>query len=212
MALPQEKFVYTIEQYLEMERAAAERHDYIDGRVIKLAGESLAHSTINVNLLRIISTQLLGKACRALSPNMKVKSGPVFAARKSQQGIFSYADVSVVCGTPEFHDELRDVLINPTVVMEILSDSTADYDRDKKFRRYRAQLLSLQDYVLVDQRLPWIRLYSRRPDNWVFTDVAGLEETLYLPSIECHLLLREVYDRVEFPEFDEADKGDPSES
>ncbi len=212
MALPQEKLLYTVEQYLAMERAAEERHNYIDGYVIKLAGESLAHSTINVNLLRIISTQLLGKPCRALSPNMKVKSGPVFEARKSRQGIFSYADVSVVCGTPEFHDELRDVLTNPTVIIEILSDSTAGYDLDQKFRRYRAQLTSLQDYVLVEQKVPWIRLYSRQANNWIFTDAAGLEETLYLPSIECRLPLREVYDRVEFAELDEDDADETPES
>lgn len=206
MALPQEKLLYTIEQYLEMERASEERHEYIDGYVYKLAGESPEHSTINTNLIAILVTQLRGKPCRAFSPNMKVRSGPFFKEQKSAKGVFSYADVSIVCGEPEFHDKFRDVLVNPTVIIEILSDSTEDFNRDEKFRRYRTHNDSLQAYVLVEQMLPLIEVYSRRPDGWLMTEALGLESSIHLPSIDCHLSLREVYDRVVFPsEEDEAE-------
>ncbi len=199
MAVPQEKLLFTIEEYLEFERVTEERHEYIDGHIYKMAGESLEHSRINVNLIRILSAQLLGKPCEVLSPNMKVRSGPFFKEQKTRKGLFSYADVSVVCEVPRFHDQHRDVLLNPTVIIEILSTSTEEYDRDEKFRRYRTHIETLQDYVLVSQTIPWIRLYSRHHQGWLFTDAAGLEEAIYLPSIDCRLLLAEVFDRVAFP-------------
>ena len=199
MAIPQEKLIFSVEEYLEFERAAEERHEYIDGHIYKLSGESPEHSLINANLIAMLVTQLRGKPCAAFSPNMKVRSGPYIKEQKTRKGLFSYADVSVVCGKPEFHDERRDVLINPRVIIEILSDSTAGYDRDQKFRRYRTHITTLQDYVLVEQTVPWIRVYSRQPQGWLFNDALGLEETIYLPSIECRLPLIEVYDRIVFP-------------
>jgi Uma2 family endonuclease len=199
MAAPQEKLLFTIEEYLEFERAAEERHEYIDGHIYKLSGESLEHSTINTNIIGELRSQLRGKPCRVLSPNMKIRSGPFFKEQKTRKGLFSYADVSVVCEEPRFHDQHRDVLLNPTVIIEILSASTEEYDRDEKFRRYRTHIETLQDYALVSQTIPWIRLYSRHHQGWLFTDAAGLEEAIYLPSIDCRLLLAEVFDRVAFP-------------
>lgn len=206
MSVPRGKLLYTIEQYLEMERASEERHEYIDGYVYKLAGESPEHSTINTNLIAILVTQLRGKPCRAFSPNMKVRCGPFFKEQKSAKGVFSYADVSIVCGEPEFHDKFRDVLINPIVIIEILSGSTEDFNRDEKFRRYRTHNDSLQDYVLIEQTMPLIEVYSRRPDGWLMTESLGLESLIHLPSIDCRLPLSEVYDRVVFsPGEDEAE-------
>ena len=208
MAVPQERFLYTVEQYLDMERAAEERHEYVDGYIYKLAGESPEHSTINANLIAILVTQLRGKPCRAFSPNMKIRSGPFFKEQKTNKGLFSYADVSVVCGEPEFHDKFRDVLINPTVIIEILSDSTEGFDRYEKFRRYRTHIDTLQDYLLVAQTLPLIQVYSRHPDGWLMNEALGLESSIRLPSIDCHLPLPEVYDRVTFPPEEEETEAD----
>jgi Uma2 family endonuclease len=213
MAVPQEKLLYTVEQYLEMERAAEERHEYIDGYVYKMSGESLEHSRINVNLMIILGSQLRGKPCEALSPNMKVRSGLFIKEQKTRKGTFSYPDVSVVCGEPQFHDKYRDVLINPTVIIEILSPATEVFDRDEKFRRYQTNIETFQDYVLVSQTLPLIQMYSRHPDGWLYRQAAGLDSAIYLPSIECYLPLREVYDRVTFPpEVGEPDEEAPAES
>jgi Uma2 family endonuclease len=207
MALPKEKFLYTVEQYLEMERASEERHEYVDGYVYKMAGESPNHSRINVNLLTILNLQLRGKPCEAFSPNMKIRSGPFFKEQKTNKGMFSYADVSIVCGEPQFHDKFQDVLLNPTVIIEILSESTKGFDRGEKFRRYITHIQALQDYVLVHQTLPWIQIYSRRPDGWLMTDAAGLETSIRVPSIDCNLPLSEIYDRVEFPPLEETMEG-----
>ncbi len=151
MAFPQEKLLYTIEQYLEMERAAEERHEFVDGHLYTMSGESLAHSQICINLAGEFRTALKGKPCQALSPNMKVRSGPYIKEQRTTKGLFSYADLTVVCGKPEFHDQHQDVLLNPIVIFEVLSDSTEDFDRGLKFLRYRAQIASLQEYVLVWQ-------------------------------------------------------------
>ncbi len=127
---------YTIEEYLRLERASEERHEYIDGQIYAMAGESLAHSRICVTLAAEIRAQLKGKPCEALSSNMKVRSGPTIK-RDSVAGLFSYADLVVVCGRPRFHDEHQDVLINPTAIFEVLSPTTEAFDRGDKFLRYR---------------------------------------------------------------------------
>jgi Uma2 family endonuclease len=130
---------------------------------------------------------------------MKIRSGPFFKEQKTNKGMFSYADVSVVCGEPQFHDKFQDVLINPTVIIEILSESTEGFDRGEKFIRYRTHIPTLQDYVLVLQTLPLIQVYSRHSDGWLMTDALGLESSIRVPSIDCHLSMSEVYERVEFP-------------
>jgi Uma2 family endonuclease len=199
------------EEYLAMERAATERHEFIDGYVCQMASESLEHSTINANLVAALVAALKGKPCRALSPNMKVRSGPFIKEQRTRKGLFSYPDVSVVCGEPQFHDQYQDVLINPTVIIEVLSESTEVFDRDEKFRRYQTNLESLQDYVLVSQALPLIQIYSRQPDGWLYKHAAGLDAVLYLPSIDCRLPLADVYDRVTFPP-EELEEVEPEEA
>jgi Uma2 family endonuclease len=210
MAVPKEKLIYTIAQYLAMERAAEERHEYVDGIIYKMSGESLSHSQICVNLAGEIRAALRGKPCQALSPNMKVRSGPYIKEQRTTKGLFSYADLTVVCGEPEFHDQHQDVLLNPTVIFEVLSDSTEDYDRGQKFLRYRAQLASLQEYVLVWQVAPIIEVYTRQTNGWLLSEYKGLESVVYLASVDCHLSLEEVFDRVTFPDLEE-EEGEASE-
>ncbi|MBO0720537.1 MAG: Uma2 family endonuclease [Blastocatellia bacterium] len=209
--LSKEKLLYTVEQYLEMERASEERHEYIDGYIYDMAGESLDHSRVNVNLLTILNIQLRGKSCEAFSPNMKIRSGPFFKEQKTNKGMFSYADVSIVCGEPQFHDKFRDVLINPTVIIEILSESTQGFDQGEKFRRYRTHIPDLQDYLLVSQMLPVIQVFSRQPAGWLMTEALGLESSIRVPSIGCQLFLSEVYDRVVFPSLEEPEEAHPEE-
>ncbi len=200
MGLPQPQPTYTIDEYLAFERQSEERHEYLDGHIYAMAGESLEHSLICVNLIAELRNQLRGKPCSTLSPNMKVRSGPYNKEKPSNKGLFSYADVMVVCGEPVFHDEHRDVLLNPTVIIEVLSPTTEAFDRGEKFLRYRTHIESLTDYVLVSPSRPLIEHFLRQTgEQWLYSSASDVEASLYLASIECHLRLAEIYDRVIFP-------------
>jgi len=201
MGLPQTKPVYSFDDYLAEEREEETRHEYLDGQAYAMAGESLEHSTICFNLATSLGTKLKGKPCRGLSPNMKVLSGTY--APGQTKGLFSYPDVSVVCDEPKFHDERKDVLLNPTLVIEVLSPNTELFDRGEKFFRYRTYLDSLQDYVLVSTATPMVELFQRQANGfWLYSAATGLDATINLPSIGCELALAEIYDRIEFPTTD----------
>lgn len=181
--------------YLTFERGADERHQFVDGEIFAMAGESLAHSTINANLIVSLGSQLRGSPCRVLSPNMKIRSGPADA--RSTKGLFSYADVTVVCGEPRFHDEHLDVLVNPKLIAEVLSPSTERFDRGDKFLRYSLHLDSFTDYVLVSTAAPRVEHFAREAGNrWVYTSMAGIDGVLELPNLGCRLVLAELFDRV----------------
>lgn len=188
---------YTAEEYLVQERQAKERYQYVDGQIYAMAGESLEHSTICCNLTALLVLQLRGKSCRTLSPNMKIRSGSMQQDQRS--GMFSYADATVVCGEPRFHDQHRDVLLNPTAIFEVLSPSTEAFDRGEKFLRYRTQLETLSDYVLLSTDKPLIEHFQRQPGGqWLYSGVEGLDVSISLSSIACLLQLKEIYERVEF--------------
>jgi len=200
MSLLQSQISYTVEEYLAWERETDERQEYLDGQIYAMAGESADHGTICVNLIRVVSTQLLGKSCRAFTKDMKVRSGPAPSRRQPPKGLFSYPDLMVVCGEMQFHDEYRDVLLNPTVLIEVLSPSTEAFDRGEKWARYQTWLPSLTDYLLVSQSKPLIEHFLRqRNGSWLYFPVNGLDGRLHLPSIDCTLPLAEVYDRIAFP-------------
>ena len=183
--------VFTQEEYLTLERSSEIRHEYLDGFVYAMAGESPTHSTICFNLAATIGPQLRGGPCRGFSPNMKVRTG--------EKGLYSYPDLMVVCGEPLFHDERGDVLLNPAVVFEVLSPSTEAYDRGEKFSRYRT-IETLQDYVLVAQDRALAEHFSRQPDGtWSRSEVSGPDAILTLAAIDCRVPLADVYERVEFP-------------
>jgi len=187
----------TAADYLAFERGSAERHQFVDGEIFAMAGESLTHSTVNANLIISLGAQLRGKSCRVLSPNMKIRSGP--AETRGTKGLFSYADVSVVCGEPRFHDEHQDVLLNPKLIVEVLSPSTEAFDRGEKFARYAAYLDSFTDYLLASTATPRLEHFAREAANrWIYTCVEGLDEALILSSVDCRLSLAEVFERVIF--------------
>ena len=190
MSLPQPQPLFAPDEYLAFERDSEERHEWLDGLIYEMAGESLAHSTICINLAITIGTQLKGKPCRALSPNMKVYCR--LPTDSTLKGLFAYPDVTVVCGKPLFHDKHQDVLINPRVIVEVLSNSTERYDRSEKFVRYR-QNESLTDYVLVSQDRPQVEHYTRQPDgSWSYRRTTGLEASIVIASIQCTLKLADV--------------------
>lgn len=199
MSLPQTKVRYTPEQYLEMERASEVRHEYLDGVIYEMSGESLAHSQICINLAGEMRSRLRGTPCEALSPNMKV--------RAITKGLFAYPDLTVVCGEPLFHDQKKDVLLNPRVIFEVQSPSTERYDRTEKFMRYRNAVENLTDYVLIAQDRPYVEHFEARPDgNWIYTAYESLDSTVYIASVDCELPLLEIYDRVEFADVDQTEE------
>ena len=198
MGLPLTTPLLNFDDYLAYERQEEARHEYFDGLIYAMAGESLEHSTICFNLATILGSQLRGKPCRGLSPNMKVLSGEYSPGQT--HGLFSYPDATVVCGEPKFHDGRRDVLVNPTLMVEVLSPGTELFDRGEKFQRYRKHLDSLQEFLLVSSLCPLVELYQRQPNGfWLYSAVADLDARMALPSIACHLPLSELYDRVDFP-------------
>ncbi len=191
---------YTVEEYLALERDSEERHEYLDGQIYLMAGESPEHGTICMNLSRIVSTQLLRTPCQTFSKDTKVRSGTSSMSRRSAKGLFSYPDIVVICGEPQYYDEHRHVVINPSVIIEVLSDSTEAFDRGEKFLRYQNWNPSLTDYILVSQCAPIVEHFVRQPDgSWSYHVYQGLGHSVFIKSIDCTLRLAEVYDRVVFP-------------
>ncbi|MBI3423442.1 MAG: Uma2 family endonuclease [Acidobacteria bacterium] len=218
MATPQSKLPpqppaprYTPEEYLRLERDADERHEYLDGEIYEMAGESWAHGDVSLNLAADLQQQLKGKPCRARTKDTKILSGPLPYNPRKPKGLFSYPDAVVICGEPELLDDFKDVVTNPTAIFEVLSPSTELRDRNLKFQRYGKWNPTLRDYVLVSQSAPLVEHFQRQADgSWLYRRYEGLEQHVPLASIGCTLLLAELYDRVEFPP-DEAELPDVEE-
>jgi len=175
------------EEYLAIERKAEFKSEYMDGVVYALAGASKRHNLIVANIIITLGGQLKGRLCRVYPSDLKV--------RIPNSKRFFYPDVSVVCGDDEFADEEQDVILNPTMIVEVSSESTAAFDRGKKFLSYQ-QIPSLQEFLLVSQDEILVEGYARQSNNtWLYTKDTGLEGSLNLPSIECELALRDVYDK-----------------
>ncbi|MGH9755269.1 MAG: Uma2 family endonuclease [Blastocatellia bacterium] len=205
MSLPQAQIRFTEDQYLSMERETDERHEYLDGQIYAMAGESPEHGAICTNLTGEIRAQLKGTRCQAFAKDTRVRSGPLPRSRYSQKGLYSYPDLVIVCGELQFLDENRDTLINPKAIIEVASPSTEAFDRGEKFRRYRAHNPSLTDYLIVAQKRPFIEHFTLREDGqWaIAASVTELSDSVHIASVNCTLQLAEVYDRVEFPEEEE---------
>lgn len=200
VAAPSSQPRYTVDEYLAMERASEERHVYLDGRIWAMAGESDPHGIISVNLVGLLHPQLKGSHCQARTKDTKVRSGPTPLAGQSSKGFFSYPDIFVLCGEPEYHDAFKDVVLNPRVIFEVLSPSTESFDRGGKFTNFQTWNPSLENYVLVSQEQAQVEMFTRQTDGtWSYQRVAGLDATLAIPSIGCTLHLADVYDRVCFP-------------
>jgi Uma2 family endonuclease len=178
----------TPEEYLALERQAMYKSEYFNGAVYAMSGASFNHNVIVSNIIIELGQQLRGRPCSALPSDIKVRMPD---SRK-----FFYPDVTVVCGEPQFHDERTDVLLNPILIIEVLSESTAAFDRGDKFQAYQ-QMESLKEYLLISQDKKIIEQYVRQTrEVWNYTAAIGLESSLSLPSIECTLSLSTVYDKV----------------
>jgi Uma2 family endonuclease len=185
---PQEPF-YTPQEYLEIERRATYKSEFIQGHIYAMAGASTAHNRLTSNAHGLLHAQLRGRSCEAMSQDMRVKV--------SAAGDYTYPDVLVVCD-PQFDDQHQDSLLNPTVIIEVLSSSTAAFDRGDKWVLYR-DIASLQDYILVEQSRVSVEHYSRQPDgSWKLRVYEAPEEILTLSSIDCTLRVEEIYERISF--------------
>ncbi len=186
----------TPEEYITLERKAIPdadtvRSEYMNGEIIAMSGASLAHNLITGNVFANLYIRLRDSGCLAFANEMRVSIPSV----KS----YFYPDVGVVCEEPRFEDDVFDTLLNPKVIVEVLSPSTEAYDRGDKFAHYR-QLQSLQEYILVSQDKVRVDHYVRHAAQWILTDFQELEQQLPLTSIQCELPLHEIYERVPFPE------------
>ena len=197
MALAQLQPLYTVAEYLAFERESEERHEYLDGVIYAMAGESGEHGDISMNISVSLGSQLKGRDCRARSKDTKVRSGPIPKLKYSTKGLYSYPDAVVICGEPEYLDGYRDVVTNPAVIIEVLSPTTEAFDRGEKFDRYDAWNPTLSDYLLVSQDQPKIEHFTRQSDGtWTRAVYRGLRSKVVINSIRCTLKSKEVYDRI----------------
>ena len=188
-ALPEQK--WTPEQYLAYERGSDVKHEYLDGQIYAMAGASETHNLIMFNTSGLLYIQLRKRPCKAYSSDMRVKV--------SRTGLYTYPDVVVVCGTSEFEDGHVDTLLNPKVIIEVLSPSTESYDRGKKALHYRT-VPSLQEYLLIAQDSYRIEHYKRNVNGeWLVIDIIGLDSFVDLGSIECGLAVADIYEKVSLP-------------
>ncbi|MFN0316264.1 MAG: Uma2 family endonuclease [Burkholderiales bacterium] len=180
----QPKKHYTLDEYLELERTVREKHEFFRGEIFAMGGASEAHNLIVSNVLGEMRQYLRGKPCRVYPSDMRVKV--------SASGLYTYPDVVVVCGQPQFEPP-ADTLLNPTLLVEVLSESSEAYDRGKKSEQYRT-LASLTDYLLIAQDRALVEHYCRQPEErWLLQTANRLEESVAISSLGCELPLSEVY-------------------
>jgi Uma2 family endonuclease len=190
MALAQNIARLSEAEYLRLERQAETRSEYFDGEMFAMPGGTRAHSRISINLGAELNNRLKDADCVPYHTDLRVKV--------EATGLLTYPDISVVCGEQRFLDEEQDTLLNPTLVIEVLSDSTEAYDRGKKFEHYR-QIPSCREYLLVSQTEARIEQFIRQPNGeWTLKEAAGLSAEIKLPSLGIVLPLAEVYAKVQF--------------
>ncbi len=190
-ALPKTKHYITPEEYLAFERECIDqKHEYFDGEIFAMSGASFRHTLISSAITGMFYNQFQGRDCNAVSSDLRVKI--------PKTGLYTYPDIVVVCGEPEFEDQVFDTLLNPVVIIEILSKSTENYDRGKKFENYR-KIKSLQEYLLVSQEEIHVEHYQRQDNNsWTFKEYALPEEKITLSSINAQLTLADIYAKITF--------------
>jgi Uma2 family endonuclease len=180
----------TPEQYLEIERAAQFRSEYYQGRMYAMSGGSHAHAIVITNLSRELSSALKAGPCIVTTNDFRV--------RVAEDGLYTYPDIVVVCDPPRYADNRRDTLLNPALLIEVLSPSTEGYDRGFKAAQYR-MIDSLQEYAWVSQTEPRLELFRRLPSgDWLLTEAAGMEAACRFESAGCAIALKDIYDKVTF--------------
>ncbi len=189
-AKPKGKYI-SPEDYLALERKSFEKHEYFDGEIFDMAGTSEEHANISSNINISLGIQLKKRPCKSYQSDLRVHIPAT--------GLYTYPDVIVVCGKPQLaEDTFLDTLLNPDLIVEVLSPSTADYDKGTKFDHYRT-IESLQEYVLVWQDKKRVARYTKQADgSWVLRDFIGEDAEIVLTSIDCKLLVEDIYDKVDF--------------
>lgn len=185
-ALPRPR--WTAEEYLADERQAEAKSEFLDGELFAMAGASREHNLISLNVAVALHPQLAARGCEEYVSDMRV--------HVPATGLYTYPDVAAACGEPRFSDEQRDTLVNPTLIVEVLSPSTADYDRGRKFAHYRS-LPSLEVYLLIASDEIRVERFVRQPSGeWLLTEFTDLDATIDLPGLEAQLPLAAIYGRV----------------
>ena len=190
MGIPEAVHRLTEAEYIALEREADFKSEFLDGEMFAMAGGTPTHSLIAANLIGDLRAQLKGRPCRPFTSDLRLKV--------EATGLNTYADVAVVCGPLRFSALDKDTVVNPTLLAEVLSDSTEAYDRGAKFRNY-TQIPTLREYLLVSQTEPRVEQFLRQDNGpWVWREAVGLEAILEVPSLQITLALSEVFLGVDF--------------
>jgi Uma2 family endonuclease len=186
----------TPEQYLELDRASEFRNEYYNGRMYAMSGGSYSHAVVIARLSRALGNALDGRPCGVTSSDVRVCVGA--------DGLYTYPDIVVVCGDPKFADGRSDTLLNPTLVIEVLSPSTEAYDRGFKFAQYR-RVESLEEYALVLQIEPRVEVFRRQEGgHWLLSEFVGLEAVAHFNSVDASVPLARIYNRIVFDAAEQA--------
>jgi Uma2 family endonuclease len=189
-ALPKPKL--TVAEYLARERTAEFKSEYYRGETFAMAGASPRHNSAKENLIGELHARLKGSPCRTFSSDQRVKVDAT--------GLYTYPDILIVCGKPQFDMADPDAIVNPVAIVEVLSPTTEKYDRGAKFNQYR-QIPSFREYVLVSQEEPLVERFVRQPDDtWVLTVLTGLAGELVFATIPARIPLADIFNGVEFPD------------
>jgi Uma2 family endonuclease len=184
------KKTFTIAEYLEMEAASLEKNEYYQGEIFAMSGALLPHNIIAVNILGYLHQKLKGKSCRPFNSDMRI--------HVKENTLFTYPDISVVCGKPETLNDDNFNLLNPTVIVEVLSKSTKSYDRGDKFKLYR-DIPTLKEYILIDSLSVFVETFRLNKNNhWELEEYKEVEEVLTVPSLNISIPLIEIYEGMDF--------------
>jgi len=183
-----EKDYYTEAEYFEFERTAFGRWEYVNGKIRQMSGGTTDHGAIASNFIRVLGNALVPRGCRVYGSDVKIHTG---------DGINTFPDVSVICGEHQYYFDKTDIVINPLLVVEVLSPSTEGYDRGAKFDHYRT-IASLEEYLLVEQSHPLALLFTRQNSHWEMREFKGLESEIFLSSVNATLKLSDVYALIKF--------------
>jgi len=188
-ALPEQEHHISLDEYIELEESSGIKHEYFQGEAFAMTGASENHNLLVMDVGRHIGNQLAGKSCRPYPSDFRLKI--------EAMNLYTYPDLSVICGETQKAVKPRETFLNPTVLIEVLSESTEAYDRGKKSEFYRS-IPSLQEYLLIAQDRVHVEQYRRQGAAWLFTEYSALEDAVVLTSIGCTLSLAAIYERVQF--------------
>ena len=188
---PAVKYNYvSAEEYLIAERAALEKHEYYQGEIFAMSGASRNHNEIHTNVLGELYSKLKGRGCKPYGSELRIHI--------PKNTLYTYPDITIICGEMDLTDDQFDTATNPSIIIEILSKSTRNYDKGEKFTLYR-DIESLQEYILVDSEKVHVEKHIRNTDNsWQLTDYRSLEDSITIPSVNVSLSLKDIYEGVIF--------------